>query len=426
MSSACPVGHAATQPHSFADARTMELLETHFVRLLSACRRPEAADIPTPFSLFDMDRIRHNCSELRSAPRPGALRLTIHFALKSQYLRPVLDEITRLVDGLDVQSEHEIQLTPPQFPLSFHSPVLPPSVLSNPRIRAVSLNSATQIEAARTSGRRGIRWGLRVALPPSVDGQFVADNDKFGLAHDQIPAMLDLMQGLATEPVFLHHHTHARLHRLSDARNVVQRFARVVRWVEAATTRTVRAVNLGGGWDGGFECRFGDGNAREILAEQLRTLHAELPGVEEVIIEPGRALVEDACAVVATVLDTLDRGTTTYVVVDVATGFLITVPLARFRFIPLEARGGRPTIEREVVVVDGTCSSRGRIASMRCDWRFRIGERLAILNTGGYTYSLAGGFYCLPPPAYALGHDGISQLTSGSQSRRDACHALYG
>lgn len=418
-----PSHTVALPPH----IQLSELLEAHQAPLLAACRRAEAQAIPTPFTLFDVRRLRENAAALASVARPDGMRVRVHGAVKAQYLPALLRVMGEHVDGFDVQSLDEMQLLPVDHEVSFHSPVLPDLALRHPRVWQVSLNSVGQYRmAAACSRARDIRWGLRIALQRSVDGQFISSGTKFGVPLESAVEILrqDLPDG-ARGATFIHHHTHARLHDRADAERVAHDFADCVTEIERRAGRKIHAVNIGGGWDGGFEAAMRGTSASRLLERQLAILSQRLPHVGEVIIEPGRALVEDACVTVTSVVDVIETDAMTYVVVDVGTGFLIPLELARFRFMPVDGEAVRGPA-RETTVVDGTCSPRGRIGTQATTHRYRPGERVAIFNCGGYTYSLASNFYAQPAPAYALDDGGEIMTILDRERLRSAWNALYG
>ena len=151
-----------------------------------------------------------------------------------------------------------------------------------------------------------------------------------------------------------------------------------------------------------------------LIGAQLDTIEAALPDVETVIVEPGRALVEDACLAVGTVEELLLWPDRTFAIVDLATSFLVPLPAARFVAAALNPADGAPS---PYVLVDGTCSPRGQIA-LGVWPPLALGDRVAVANCGAYTESMVSGFHSLPPAFYLLDDGRVSPSARNSHALR--------
>lgn len=368
-------------------------LREHFAGLLEIADSPAARCLPTPFALVDVAAMRRNA---RRFHRPG---VTLSVAVKALYRPELLAELADEVDLFGIQSDYEAHLCPVDARLAFHSPRLDRLALADARTVHVSLNSAAQCERVRVDrGSHRLRYGLRVALATTDERAFVRSGSKFGL--DTRSAAAEIRRGLPGEPVFLHHHTHARLQDPREAEEVAGLFATTVTRVSELTDRPPQSLDIGGGWDGGFELRLRGTSVEELLDVQLSAISTLAQPPAEVIVEPGRALFEDAMVVVSTVEEVGHGDGLLHAVVDVATGFLVPLELARFRFATLDPEAdGRPL--RRVALVDGTCSPKGHIATQLAP-ALRTGDRVAIVGVGAYTYSVAGNFFAPPAPLYRV------------------------
>jgi diaminopimelate decarboxylase len=372
---------------------TTTALRSHFADLLAVADSDQARRLPTPFALADVAAMRRNAARFR---RPG---VTVSLAVKALYRPELLAELADEVDLFGVQSSYEAQLCPAGARLSFHSPRLDPLALADPRTAHVSLNSAAQCARVRTTfDMHAPRYGLRVALASTCERAFVRRGSKFGMDTDA--AVAETRKGLPGGLAFVHHHSHARLHDREQAAEVADMFATAVARVTDRIGCPPQALDIGGGWDGGFELRLRGTSVEELLDLQLARLRELNPSPYEVIVEPGRALFEDAMIVVATVDEVRDGDGLVYAIVDVATGFLVPLELSRFRFVVLDPEADARAMAR-VALVDGTCSPRGQIATQTSP-AVRAGDRVAIVGVGAYTYSIAGHFFAPPAPLYRL------------------------
>lgn len=388
-------------------------LASHHARLLRLAQTELSRGRPTPFVAFDLVRLRENVARLRAlADDFPDVALRIAAAVKACPVGPVLAQIADAVDQFDVQSPGEIRLCPPDAALAFHAPLLPQSLPR--RVEWLSFNSAEQWRRYDfTAARRdtpGRRHGIRLGVPAAGDDQFVAPGGKFGIGPDDA---VDLLKGHAGE-VFLHHHTHRRLHTVGVGEQAATRFARLAAGVADRAGRTLRTVDLGGGWDGGFEAAWAGHRAETVAAAQIAAVLEVAPAVDQVILEPGRALFEDAALAIATISDTIRRdGTNNALVIDASSNFLVPNPGARFRVLPLDGPGDQ---WRETVVVDGTCRPRGEVATQWLPASLSIGDPLAVANVGAYTFSFVSPFSGPAPAAVGFGdHDEPIELLTVEQ-----------
>lgn len=339
----------------------------------------------TPFVLFDLDRLRENARRFRLPD------VRVAAAAKACYVPGVLAALRGEVDHFDVQSAHEAELCPVGARLSFHGPILR---LPDRPVDWVSFNSARQWRSCEFV--EGRRYGARLSLGEER-------LDKFGLDEEEAVAFLRSCPG---EP-FLHMHALRRLHDPALAVRVTALFAALAARVARRAGRTLRTVNLGGGYDGQLELRLAGVSLAEILRLQIEAVRRELPEVEEVLVEPGRALFEDAGVAVTRIHDVLERPDGRVLIVDIASNLLVPLPQSRFRPFSLDPRPG-PLVPTSVA--DGTCRARGVVAVADLPASLAPGDLLGIENAGAYTYSFASTFFSPIPPALGLEGGEVHQL----------------
>jgi diaminopimelate decarboxylase len=375
----------------------------HYARLLRLAGRELGRGRPTPFVAFDFVRMHENAARFRALQTtvPG-VAVRIAAAVKACPVAPVLTRLDGVVDHFEVQSPHEARLCPPGAALAVNAPLLevPPPPAD---VRWLSFNSGEQwraydfARAGRTTPDR--RHGIRLAVASGEPEPFVAPGRKFGLEPD------DAVEALASrrEEVYFHQHTHRRLHDPGVGAAAARRFARLATVVASRAGHRVRTLDLGGGWDGGFEAALAGVRGEMVAAAQLAAVREVAPDLGEVVLEPGRALFEDTAVAVATVGETIRRRSSELVVIDLASNFLVPNPGARFRVAPVGTHGGGGW--RQTVVVDGTCRPRGVVANQPLPVSLRPSDPLAIVNVGAYTYSFASAFAGPPPPAIGFESD---------------------
>jgi diaminopimelate decarboxylase len=336
----------------------------------------------------------------------AALRIDV--AVKAVGLGPLLHELDGVVDGYDVQSPHEATLCPPGASLGFHGPWLnlpPPPA----RLDRITCNTPAQWAACEPRAGADAHpdrfYGVR--LDVDVDDDFAAAHDKFGV--DAVTAA-----GLvATAPAnwYLHHHGHRRLHDATVACETTARVVATAVEVAERAGRDLRVLDIGGGYDGRLEARIAGGSVDGALRAQLEVIGAAVPGLETVIVEPGRALFEDAAAMATTVVEVIERADHRVLIVDAASNVLVPNPGARFHAVPLEspsdAGAGRWVRSR---VADPTCRPRAVIADELLPTSVGVGSVLAVVNVGAYALAFASSFFAPPPPALALRRGGHTPI----------------
>jgi diaminopimelate decarboxylase len=115
---------------------------------------------------------------------------------------------------------------------------------------------------------------------------------------------------------------------------------------------------------------------------------AGLSGDREIVIEPGRYLVNDAAVCLTTVLSCKRNGRRRWVLVDAGRNILPPRKNAEYAVIPCEVRPGR-TLYR---VGDFLCMPSEPIPLSFVSGPMEPGDRLAVFNAGAYTFSMAQSF----------------------------------
>ncbi len=375
----------------------VDALGAHHTRLAAAAERELATGRATPFALFDLDRANENLLAFRRAAAMVGVVMRIGLPVKACPLVAVLAALADKIDHFDVQSAAEAKLCPPSAALAFHAAALElPSDLAP--LRWLSLNSCAQWEQLRglSCARDGsIRLGIRLAVDTAGAAQ--PFHGKFGVGGPQASLLLAELPG---EP-FVHWHCHRRLADPAHAAITAGRLARYAGRLAQDAGWTLRTINIGGGWDGAFELALRDVALETIVTNQLHAVRAQLPQLEEIIVEPGRAALDDAGVVVTRVLEAETHNPTHVIaVIDAPTSLLVPTSPASYRLLPLESRAGA---WRTTTLADPHCRPSGVIATQQLP-PLHAGDALLVTNTGAYTYSFASLFSGPLPPALAL-HD---------------------
>ncbi|MER3545046.1 MAG: diaminopimelate decarboxylase [Chloroflexota bacterium] len=224
---------------------------------------------------------------------------------------------------------------------------------------------------------------------------------KFGMEVGEARRLVRGRQRLAhVEIVGVHVHIGSQITQLAPFIEATQRVVAFVRSLQAEGL-TIRYVNLGGGLGIAYQ------DERPPSLEEWATALAEVAASlgRTLILEPGRALVGEAGALLTQVLYTKQNTARRFVVVDAAMNDLIRPSLydAYHPILPLEKARGQATPVR-VDVVGPVCES---------------SDFLAVMNAGAYGFSMASNYNSRPLAAEVLVRDNTYFLIRERQALED-------
>lgn len=225
---------------------------------------------------------------------------------------------------------------------------------------------------------------------------------KFGMEINEAWQLVQRRQRLAhVEIVGVHAHLGSQITQLGPFVEMAQRVAAFVRALQAEGLG-IRYVNLGGGLGIAYQ----DERPPSLeewaaaLVEAVASLGCTL------ILEPGRALVGEAGALLTQVLYTKQNAARQFVVVDAAMNDLIRPSLygAYHAILPLEEARVQAT-SVSVDVVGPVCESSDFLANDRLLPPVQPGDLLAVMNVGAYGFSMASNYNSRPFAAEVLVRD---------------------
>jgi len=248
---------------------------------------------------------------------------------------------------------------------------------------AVFCDSVEELERLVRSNRSDRVWGIRLRVPGL--------RSRFGIPVDDPTAFDRLCTAITAIPAArklgVHVHMASTLVGIGHWRDVVESAVVWAAMLESTTGRSVRVLDLGGGYHP-------DDLARIPFAEVAAFAAARLADLEEVYVEPGRALTQATMGVVTSVLDVRRRaGALEEVVVDACIAELPLAAVYPHRIFVLT--GGRP-----VAVARGPVRLLGRICmeddvlspGLELPSDIAIGDRLVLSDAGAYERSMSYAF----------------------------------
>jgi diaminopimelate decarboxylase len=350
--------------------------------------------------------------------------VNLHYAIKANTYAPLLREVAKLVDGLDVASAGEMEAAlgsgTDASEISFAGPGKRDDELAAAIAAGVTLNLESEGEAERALaiGRgQGRRPRLAVRVNPDFEikgsGMRMGGGAKpFGVDSERVPALVRrLIEGGAEWRGF---HIFAGSQALAAEALIEAQRATVALAGELAEAvgATPPLVNLGGGFGIPYfatESPLIASEVGEALADTLRTRPPILAD-SGFAIELGRWLVGECGVYLTRIVDRKQSHGKTFLVTDggmhhqlAASGNFGQVVRRNYP-VAIASRFGAPA-EEEASIVGCLCTPLDRLADDVMIPRAEVGDLVAVFLAGAYGLSAS--------PAAFLGHPPAREMVVG-------------
>ena len=355
-----------------------------------------------PTLVVDVDAVADQYRALSA----GLGRAHIHYAVKANPAREIIERLVQLGSGFDAASRGEIELCLSQGAdpdhVSFGNTVKRASDIAFAYQAGVTLFAADAEEELEkiAANAPAARVYIRVIVDASQ-----ADwplSRKFGCAGDKVVALLGYARALGLDPVGLSFHVGSQTRRAEMWTDTLDQVAAI--WHRALSEGfALSLLNIGGG----FPAFYGEAiEAPTAYAARVMALISDRFGnVAQIMAEPGRGLVAEAGAIAAEVLlvsQKSDSDMHRWVYLDIGkfSGLAETMDEAiRYQFVT--PRDGDPL--GACVLAGPSCDSADVLYERRpvlLPQSLRAGDRIVIRNCGAYTSSYSSvGFNGFPPLA---------------------------
>ncbi len=378
----------------------------------------------TPLFLYDADRIRARVAQLRTA-MPQTLAL--HYAIKANPFRPVLELFSGLVDGFDIASGGELAMVQAAgidpTRVSFAGPGKRDRELEAAIAASVTLNLESEAEARRAlviADRLGRTPRLAIRVNPQFDlkgsGMKMGGGAKpFGLDAERVPALAREIVAAGAEWRGFHIFAGSQALDAGAVADTQAQALALAAQLARESGLTLPHCNLGGGI--GIPYFPGDkpldlALVGERLAEQFAALSPELQGTE-FCMELGRYLVGEAGVYLTRVVDRKVSHGEVFLVTDggmhhqlAASGNFGTVVRRNYP-VAIANRFGAEA-EEEASVVGCLCTPLDRLADKGGFPRAEAGDLIAVFCAGAYGASAS--------PSAFLGQGPAAEMLVGTTS----------
>ena len=361
-----------------------------------------AEAVATPFYCYSSTAIERNFEAFRSAF--AGQNMALSYAMKANSNQAVLATLAQLGAGMDVVSEGELRraraagVPGERIIFSGVGKTLAEMNLGlSEKIFCFNVESEPELEAlSRVASSRGEVAPIAIRVNPDVDARTHAkiatgkSENKFGVpisrARD-VYAYARTLPGLSVHGVDMHIGSQITdLQPFDDAFALLADFVRALR----ADGHAIEHVDLGGGL--GIAYR-NDNNPPPTPEEYARVVAKRTASLGcKVILEPGRAIVGDAGALVASVLYLKQGENKRFVIVDAAMNDLVRPTLydAHHDILPVNAPEPRGAHFVRSDVVGPVCESGDYLALGRDLPELGPGDLVAVMSAGAYGAVQAG------------------------------------
>ena len=372
----------------------------------------------TPLFLYSAELIRARVAQLRAAMPE---RLALHYAVKANPYRPVLELFAGLVDGFDIASGGELALVEAAGIdtglISFAGPGKRDLELHAAIAAGVTLNLESEAEARRAlaiADTLGRPPRLAIRVNPSFDlkgsGMKMGGGAKqFGIDAERVPALAREIVNAGAE--WRGFHIFAGSQAL-DADAIADTQAQALALAAQLTRDSGVALphcNLGGGM--GIPYFPGDkpvdvALVGERLAEQFAALPDELRDTQ-FCLELGRYLVGEAGVYVTRILDRKVSHGEVFLITDgglhhqlAASGNFGTVVRRNYP-VAVATRFDAP-VDEEASVVGCLCTPLDRLADKGGFPKAEVGDLIAVFCAGAYGASASPAAFLGQGPAVEM------------------------
>jgi diaminopimelate decarboxylase len=357
-----------------------------------------AAACGTPLYVYSAERIRRTLRDLDEAflAYPHA----IHYALKANSTLAIARLVREAGASADANSGGEIEV-------ALRAGFLPSAIVFTGvgktdeeldraivlDVKAINAESPGELDRIDAMARaRGTRARVALRVNPDIDARSHPHistglrTNKFGVPHE---AALDVYRRRRDAPglefVGVHVHVGSQITSVDPLRRAARLAVDLGRTLVAEGIR-IEHVDVGGGLGVSY-----DGSPAPTLQEYAQAVLAEMKGSGlAVAVEPGRAIVAQAGALVARVTDTKTYpGARHFGVLDAGMTELMRPALygAFHRIEPVDAPRPGPPIPYDIV--GPICESSDVFARERPMPELRVGDLVAVLDTGAYGSAMA-------------------------------------
>ena len=363
-----------------------------------------AKDLPTPFYLFSEEILRTNWETLYNS----FLSFWPNFAIAYSYKTNPLKFIARYLHSMgalaEVTSEHELGLAKTNNPKSliYNGIFKPEEELAN----AIMLGAKIHIDGEEQLNtlielieKKNITAHIGIRLSRSMINSGYCDQFGFELLNqndfDTLFNKITKIKNIRIRGIHCHLGTNIKDFNIYES--TARMFGEIYNKLRGKGIE-LSWIDIGGGFisstDSAVYRRYAECISRGLKKSNVKK-------DTQLIIEPGRALVESAGVLVTKVVDIRYRkkSNSTYIIVNSGTNFIIPFKLVNDRKI-FKVNYSKGNFVENYQIAGVLCSNEDIIAENVNLNKVKIGDKIIISNVGAYDISTAYSFSRLRPSVF--------------------------
>ncbi len=332
-------------------------------------------EMQTPAFIYDPSKIRKRLSLYASLTNCHKL-----YALKTLEFEPILEIIAETVEGFAASSLFETKLAAQVLKGSGSIHYTAPAIRDDEIEEIASLakhinfNSLSQFHRLKnkisTDSDIGLRINPGVSLIKDERYDPCKKYSRLGIVLDEVVDFLDngsdvsLVSGI-------HFHNNCDANNFKDLERTVDHIIHKL----GSRLAKLKWINLGGGYI------FHESKNLDLLQALVNKLHGDY-GLE-VFLEPGAAIVRDACTIVSSVLDIVKADGKEIVILDTTVNHIPEVFEYQWQPDLLEAD---KTGNYEYILTGNTCLAGDSFGTFSFKHALEIGSRVTFIDMGAYSH----------------------------------------
>ena len=358
----------------------------------------------TPFLAYDLGVVTERMADFE---RAFAGRVAVRYAVKCNPDPRVLDTVVAAGGGFEIASLGELlevtALGVPASQVLYSNPVKPPGHIASAALAGCSTFAVDSLEEVEKVAAHAPGAGVYARVRVDDTSSRFPLSSKFGVGHDQAVRLLLHARELGLEPAGLTFHVGSQCTDVDAWAHAVELCGPSMSLLERAGVR-LRLLDIGGGFPADYGAESVPG-LDDIGARVLQALDTLPYQPDQLVCEPGRAVVAEAATLATTVIGRTERDGRTWVFVDVGAynGLMEAAQTsARMEFPLATSRHDDPRTMRCTVTGPSCDSTDTLFRDAELPASTAVGDRLYVGSAGAYSLCYAAPFngFPLPRPLY--------------------------
>ncbi|TKJ17684.1 hypothetical protein CEE44_04090 [Candidatus Woesearchaeota archaeon B3_Woes] len=373
----------------------------------------------TPIILYSEKTLLRNIKEIKKAFRKYYKNTNIHYALKACYLRKICEKIKK--EGLKIEILSDIEyiygrkIGFDKKDIIFNGCAKTEQELKlviKEEIKCINCDSLSEINKINYLAKKMnkvVNVGLRVHPDIKDNSLFVNRGEKLGIdikSGEAFRLVKDIKKLKNLNLVGLNCHVLANEVSPNMHCRVAEELCKFYKFLKSKEI-DIKFIDIGGGFNSNFLIK-NKNCSMEFFAARISKILKKYNFDGELILEPGRYIVNDAFAALTNVITKKKSVGKKWVIVDIGTNILI--PTRHNRFYPISCT---KTEGKEIINIgDGIGSTAGVISRNIQSYKIKENDCMVILNCGSYTLSMSENFVYLKPNIIMV-DDGMKLIEKG-------------